>query len=148
MALIRTTLRGTLGGAEHRNTAENIDKYRNTAKKIGKYRNTASKVDEIPKLQKRIRRKLLKDFDLFARRMGLKDIFHGKENKEHPFYVKSTWEPPVQQSVALETFLEEVKFELANSPSKRPKDNLSPGERCALHNLLGDKTIIVKKADK
>ena len=133
-----------MGGAEHRNTAENIDKYRNTAKKIGKYRNTASKVDEIPKLQKRgIRRNLLKDFDLFARRMRFKDIFHGKENKQHPFYVKSTWEPPVQQSVALETFLEEVKFELANGPSKRPKDNLSPGERRALHNLLGDKTTTV-----
>ena len=41
--------------------------------------------------------------------------------------------------MALETFLEEVKFELA----KRPKDNLSPGERCALHNLLGDKTTTV-----
>ena len=97
-----------MGGAEHRNTAENIDKYRNTAKKIGKYRNTASKVDEIPKSQKRgMRRNLLKDLNLFARRMRLKDIFHGKENKQHPFYVKSTWEPPVQQSVALETFLEE-----------------------------------------
>ena len=141
--------RGTLGGAEHHNTAENTNKYRNTAKKIGKYRNTASKVDEIPKVQKRgVRRNLLKDFDLFARRMRLKDIFHGKENKQHPFYVKSTWEPPVQQSVALETFLEEVKFELANSPSKRSKENLSPGERRALHNLLGDKTIIVKKTDK
>ena len=80
--------------------------------------------------------------------MRLKDIFHGKENIQHPFYVKSTWEPPVQQSVALETFLEEVKFELANSPRKRPNDNLSPVERRALHNLLGDKTIIVKKADK
>ena len=80
--------------------------------------------------------------------MRLKDIFHGKENKQHPFYVKSTWEPPVQQSVALETFLEEVKFELANNPSKRPKDNLPPRERRALHNLFGDKTIIVKKADK
>ena len=44
---------------------------------------------------------------------------------------------------ALETFLEEVKFELANSPSKRPKDNLSPSERRALHNLLGDKTTTV-----
>ena len=31
---------------------------------------------------------------------------------------------------------------------KRPKDNLSPGERCALHNLLGDKIIIVRKANK
>ena len=50
--------------------------------------------------------------------------------------------------MALETFLEEVKFELANIPIKRPKDNLSPGKRRALHNLLGDKTIIVKKADK
>ena len=50
--------------------------------------------------------------------------------------------------MALETFLEEVEFELANSPSKRPKDDLSPGERRALHYLLGDKTIIVKKADK
>ena len=80
--------------------------------------------------------------------MRLQHIFHGKENKQHPFYVKSTWEPPVQQSVALETFLEEVKFELANIPIKRPKDNLSPGERRALKNLLRDKTIIVKKADK
>ena len=43
--------RGTLGGAEHRNIAKNIDKYRNTAKKICKYRNTALKVDEIPKSQ-------------------------------------------------------------------------------------------------
>ena len=50
--------------------------------------------------------------------------------------------------VALETFLEEVKFELANIPIRRPKDNLSTSERRALHNLLGDKTIIVKKADK
>ena len=50
--------------------------------------------------------------------------------------------------MALETFLEEVKFELANIPIKRPKDNLSPGERRALKNLLRDKTIIVKKADK
>ena len=95
-----------------------------------------------------IRHNLLKDFNLFARRMRLQHIFHGKENKQHPFYVKSTWEPPVQQSVALETFLEEVKFELANIPIKRPKDNLSPGERRALKNLLHDKTIIVKKADK
>ena len=50
--------------------------------------------------------------------------------------------------MALETFLEEVKFELANTPIRRPKDNLSPGERHALRNLLGNKTIILKKADK
>ena len=33
-------------------------------------------------------------------------------------------------------------------PYKEAKSNLSPGERCALRNLLGDNTIIVKKADK
>ena len=65
--------------------------------------------------------------------MRLQYIFHGKGNKQHPFYVKSTWEPPVQQSVALETFLEEVKFKLANTPIRRPKDNLSPGERRSPH---------------
>ena len=45
-----------------------------------------------------------------------------------------------------------VLFSGANSSVisvvKRPKDNQSSGERCALHNLLGDKTIIAKKANK
>ena len=39
-----------------------------------------------------IRRNLLKDFNLFARRMRLQYVFNGKENKQHPFYVKSTWQ--------------------------------------------------------
>ena len=38
-------------------------------------------------------------YNLFARQC-LKYIFHGKENKQHPFYVKSTWEPPVHSAVA------------------------------------------------
>ena len=46
---------------------------------------------------------LLADFNEFARRMRLQYIFYGKENKPHPFYVKSNWNPPVQTSVALET---------------------------------------------
>ena len=53
-----------------------------------------------------IRRELLKDFDLFARRMHLQYIYYGKEREPHPFHVKSDWNPPVQPSVALETFLE------------------------------------------
>ena len=37
----------------------------------------------------------------------------------------------------------------AEHPYKEAKRQpISPGERHALHNLLGDKTIIVKKADK
>ena len=53
-----------------------------------------------------IRPQLLKDFDLFARRMHLQYIFHGEHNKPHPFHVKSNWIPPVQPSVALESYLE------------------------------------------
>ena len=55
---------------------------------------------------------------------------------------------PVQPSVALETFLEEVKFDLASIKVNRPKDNLSLGERNALKELSCDKNIVLKKADK
>ena len=50
-----------------------------------------------------VRRELLKDFDLFARRMRLHYIYYGKEREPHPFHVKSDWNPPVQPSVALGT---------------------------------------------
>ena len=62
--------------------------------------------------------------------------------------VKSDWEPPVQPSIALETFLEEVEFELARIKLSTPKDNLSQGERNALKQLSRDKNIVLKKADK
>jgi len=39
----------------------------------------------------------------------------------HPFDVKSTWEPPIQQSVALESYLEEVKSDLADVNSQSLK---------------------------
>ena len=80
--------------------------------------------------------------------MRLKYIFHGTDKEPHPFHVKSDWDPPVQPSVALETFLEEVKFELANIKFNRPEDNLSQGERKALKELSRDKNIVIKKADK
>ena len=95
-----------------------------------------------------IRRKLLADFDQFARRMRLQYIFHGEESEPHPFHVKSDWKPPVQPSVALETFLEEVKFELASIEFDKPKDNVSTGERQALKELSRNKSIILKKSDK
>ena len=64
--------------------------------------------------------------------MRLQYIFHAEENEPHPFHVKSDWEPPVQLSVALETFLEEIKLELASIEFDKPKDNISMGERQAL----------------
>ena len=94
-----------------------------------------------------IRRQLLLDFEHFARRMCLKYIFH-KENKEpHPFRVKSDWNPPVQKSVALESYLESVKIQLAEIKPIKPKNNLSHNEYKALTELK--KTdIVLKKADK
>ena len=84
-----------------------------------------------------IRRQLLADFNQFARRMrqSLQYIFHGEESEPHLFHVKSDWKPPVQPSVALETFLEEVKFELASTELVKPKDNISTGEREDLKEL-------------
>jgi len=90
-----------------------------------------------------IRRQLLADFNQFARRMRLQYIFYGEEKEPHSFHVNSDWDPPVQRYVALETFLEEVKFELATTNIVKPKDNISPGERCALKELLRDKNIIM-----
>ena len=53
-----------------------------------------------------------------------------------------------QLSVALETFLEEVKLELASIEFDKPKDNISTGERQALKELSRNKSIILKKSDK
>ena len=82
-----------------------------------------------------INRQLLADFNQFARHMRLQYIFYGKEKELHPFHIKSNLDPPVQPSVALEIFLEAVRFELATITIEKPKDNLSPGERCALKEL-------------
>ena len=57
---------------------------------------------------------LLKDFDNFARTMRLRYLFaNKKKTTAHPFHVKSTWQPPIQNSVALENYLEDTKLELA-----------------------------------
>ena len=89
-----------------------------------------------------------RDFNQFARRMRLQYIFHGEENEPHPLNVKSDWQTPVQPSVALETFLEEVKLELASIEFDKPKDNISTGERQALKVLSSNKSIILKKSDE
>ena len=79
-----------------------------------------------------IRRQLLLDFEDFARHMHLKYIFH-KENKEpHPLHIKSDWNPPVQKSVALESYLESVKIQLAEIKAMKPKNNLSHSKYEAL----------------
>ena len=82
---------------------------------------------------------------LFKRRENKIQYIVGKEMKNvHPFHVKSNWVPPIQPSVALETFLEEVKFELAEIELQRPKDNLLHNERRALKELSHGKNIALK----
>ena len=69
----------------------------------------------------RIKQQLLRDFEQFARRMRLLYIFHRQNGEPHPFHVKSTWMPQVQQSVALESYLENVKTQLAQIKITKPK---------------------------
>ena len=78
----------------------------------------------------------------------LQYIYHDQNTEQHPFNVKSSWIPPIQRSVALETYLEEVKIKLAETPLVKPKNNLPPGEQRALKELMNNKEIILKKADK
>ena len=91
-----------------------------------------------------IRRHILKDFENFTRRMRLQYIFFGEDNEPHPFHVKSNWIPPVQKSVAVESYLEEVKVQLAETHLTKPKDNLLNTERKALKTLRENANINLK----
>ena len=80
--------------------------------------------------------------------MPLKYIFHEGNKEPHPFHVKSDWNPPVQKSVALESYLESVKIQLAEIKPIKPKNNLSHNEYKALTGLKKNTNIVLKKADK
>ena len=95
-----------------------------------------------------LRKQLLTDFKDFARRMRLQFIYHGKDKNIHPFYVKSNWEPPIQQSVILESYLEEIEIQLAHTPITKAILNLPLNERKAITGLKNKFEINVKKADK
>ena len=95
-----------------------------------------------------IRRQLLRDFEQLARRMRLQYIVHGQNKEPHPFHVKSNWMPPVQQSIALESYLESVKTQLADIRINKPKNNLSRNEMAAIKELKNNSAINLKKADK
>jgi len=75
-------------------------------------------------------------------------MFHGQDKEPHPFHVKSNWEPPIRPSVALETYLEEVKTQLAEVKIFKPRNNLPCRERQAIKELKENTNINVKKADK
>ena len=92
-----------------------------------------------------VQQQLLLDFKQFARRMRLRYIFHNKDKEQH---VKSDWESPVQPSVALTTYLEEVKGQLAEIELFKPRNNLPFEERNAIRDLRSNSDIVIKNADK
>ena len=68
---------------------------------------------------------LLKDFDHFARTMRFKYVFAKKQKTSaHPLHVKSTWQPPVQNSVALENYFKETKLKIASAIFRPQSDNI------------------------
>ena len=92
---------------------------------------------------------LLKDFNNFARTMRLRYLFaNRKKTTAHPLHVKSTWQPPIQNSVALENYLEATKLELASIVFNPQNDNISANERKAISTLKRNSEINLKKADK
>ena len=70
-------------------------------------------------------------------------IYHGKDKKIHPFYVKSNREPPVQQSVTLESYLEEIEIQLAHTPITKAIPNLPLNERKVITGLKNKSEIII-----
>ena len=81
--------------------------------------------------------------------MCLKYMFANKrKTSAPPFHVKSTWQPPTKNSVALEDYSEETKLELASVVFRTPLDNISANERTAISSLKRNSEINLKKADK
>ena len=81
--------------------------------------------------------------------MRLKYMFANKQKTSvHPFHVKSTSQPPVQNSVAIENYLEETKLEIASAIFRPQFDNISANERNAISALKRSRKINLNKADK
>ena len=74
--------------------------------------------------------------------MSLRFMFADKRKTlAHPFHVKSTWQPPIQNSVTLERYQEETKLELASTVFHTPLDNISANERIAIGSLKRNSEI-------
>ena len=66
----------------------------------------------------------------------------------HPFHVKSTWQPPIQNSVALRTYLEETRLEIASAIFRPQIENTSANKRNSISALKRNSKINLKKADR
>ena len=98
--------------------------------------------------ENQIRRQLISDFNQFARRMRLQYVYHDQNTEQHPFHVKSSWIPPIQRSVALETYLEEVKIKIAELHWLNLKIICHPARNELSRSLLTTKKLFSKKKVK
>ena len=159
----RNTIKGNNKRSYRRNSLKKtlaLNMRAQNEKYIKNFSNKALSDDEVKLLSRGLKfiptppvpssnKSLLKDFDRFARTMRLKYMFaNKKKTTAHPFHVKSTWQPPIQSSVALEDYLEETKLELASIVFNPQKDNISANERKAISSLKRNSEINLKKADK
>ena len=79
--------------------------------------------------------------------MRLRYIYHGRGKMEHPFYVKTNREPPVQRSVTLEKYLEET-IKLSEIEITKPKPNMPKSEREAVRQLKETQKQISRRQTK
>ena len=79
--------------------------------------------------------------------MELLYIYHGQSIEPHPSHVKSTWITQVQHSVVLESYLENVKTQLAAIKIIKPQNNLPRNEVKALKELKNNPAINLKKTN-
>ena len=75
---------------------------------------------------------LLRDFKGFRNRLRWSYIFSHREPKAmHPFYMKTNRNADPVASVQLESFLDNVRTDIAHTRFRRARDNLCPEERKA-----------------
>ena len=83
---------------------------------------------------------------------GYENLFKNENNCKpsivKPFHFESNLKPPVTQSVALESYSDEVKLDLSEATFTKPEDNLTIVERKVLKDLKNNTKINLKKADK
>ena len=92
------------------------------------------------------------DFNEFCRRMRTKWYFKDEPTKEFSnipaFSPKSTWMPP-NGHPNLEVYLSQIENEVFKIPKEQlGYSNLSKLEWEAIRSLAGDRSIVIKKADK
>ena len=108
---------------------------------------------DFPPIQNKINEPELRtDFNEFCRRMRTKSYFKNKPTKEvsniPAFSPKSTWTPP-NGHPNLKVYLSHIENEVFKIPKEQlGYSNLSKLEWEVIRSLAGDRSIVIKKADK